>query len=360
MSTSAENPEFERGVSAPPAWRRVLRAVFQIGGFVIGIALLVWCVREAFSPENSEQLRTLRRASPSLVAALLALTALSIVLNGLVFWAVLRPVRRLRPVDLVAVNALATFLNYLPFKLSVLSRILIHNRRDGVPVFVIGSWFAAMGAVLIVGVGPLILATLITKQLGAVWLAIAGAGLAGAMFAVVVMARFFSGQRGLDRSIAIVDAFRMRPLSMLIRAGFVRDLHAGMEMLASPSAVALAVGLRLADTAAQAGRFAIAAHILNQPLGFDQALMYSVTYFAIGVLSPVGMLGFRESGTAGVAAFVGIADPRGFMIVPLLVGAAEAVVNLAGAGAAIAWLRPLRWLMPSRGPKSEPVPTSPA
>lgn len=337
------------GTEAPQADRRILRTVFQIGGFLVGIVLLVWCVREAFSPENRGQLKLLREASPELVAALLGLTAVSIILNGLVFWAVLRPVRRLRAADVIAVNALATLLNYLPFKLSVLSRILIHNRRDGVPVFVIGSWFAAMGAVLIAGVGPLILATLFTKQLDARWLAIAGAGLVVTMLVLVVMGRFFSGEKGLERSIGIVDAFHFRPLSMLIRAGFVRDLHAGMEMLSSPPAVVLAVALRLADTAAQAGRFAIAAHILGHPLGFDQALMYSVTYFAIGVLSPVGMLGFRESGTAGVAAFVGIADPKGFLIVPLLVGATEAAVNLVGAALAIAWLRPLRWLLPGKG-----------
>lgn len=332
----------------------------QIGGFLIGAALLAWCVAKALTPENRGQLALLRDASPSLVAALLGLTAVSIALNGLVFWAVLRPVRRLRAVDTIAVNGLATFLNYLPFKLSVLSRVLIHNRRDGVPVFVIGAWFAAMGAVLLLGVGPLILATLVSPRMSALWVGVASGALVGSTVLAVLIARWFKGPHGMARIVAIVDAFRIPPISRLIRAGFVRGLHAGMDMIASPSAVALSVVLRLADTATQAGRFAIAAEILGRPLGFDQALLYSVTYFAIGVLSPVGMLGFRESGTSAVAALVGIADPGGFVVVPLLVGAAEAVVNIAGAAAAIAWLRPRRWLMPAHDSEPPPEPTSPA
>ena len=83
-------------VPSPPLWKRLLRATFQIGGFLIGIALLVWCVRRGLSPENRGQLALLRSASPGLVASLLGLTVVSIALNGLIFWAVLRPVRRLR------------------------------------------------------------------------------------------------------------------------------------------------------------------------------------------------------------------------------------------------------------------------
>jgi hypothetical protein len=333
----------------------ILRLIFQLGGFLVGLALLGWCVQRALSPENRGQFALLRDASPSLVAAMMGLTALSIMLNGLVFWAVVRPVRRLKPPDMIAVNALATFLNFLPFKLSVIFRVLIHNRRDGLPVFVIGSWFAAMGAVLIAGIGPLVIATVISRSMDARWFAAAAISLVGAMASLVILGRIFGGQAGLSRSFAIVDSLRLRPLSTLVRAGFIRDLHAGMDMLASPRALALSVGLRLTDAMVQALRFSIAAQILGRPLDFDQALMFSVTYFAIGILSPVGMLGFRESGTAAVAQFVGIPDPEGFVVVPLLVGGTEVVVIMVFAGLAIAWLRPLKWILPGSRPPAPPT-----
>lgn len=325
--------------AGPARARRAVRVAFQVGGFVVGIGLLAWCVRAALSPENRAQLTHFREAPAGLIGAVLGLSAISIVLNGLIFWATLSPVRRLRRGDVIAVNALATFLNYAPFKLSVIARVLIHNRRDGVPVFVIGGWFAAMGAVLAAALAPVAGATALTHRVNAEWLAAALAGVAGAIFLTVLLARVFGGARGLERLTAMVDALRVRPLSLLIRSRLSSDFHTSLTMLASPAAVTLAVVLRLTDMVVQGARFVILAGILGWELGLDEAFLYSVSFFVIGVLSPVGMTGFREWGTAGVAAFAGVADPKAFVVVPLLVGAVEAVVNLTGAGAGFLWLR---------------------
>ena len=54
------------------------------------------------------------------------------------------------------------------------------------------------------------------------------------------------------------------------------------------------------------------------------------------------MLGTREGGVVGLAGLLGISG--GILPVTLLVGATEAVVNLAGAALGVAWLRPDRLL----------------
>ncbi|VAX41234.1 hypothetical protein MNBD_PLANCTO03-956, partial [hydrothermal vent metagenome] len=133
---------------------RVLRLLFQGAGFVIGLALLGWCVRVALSPENREQLAKLSEASLGQVAALLGLSATTLLLNGVFFWITLRPVKRVPLVDHVAINALCTFLAFLPFKIGALTRVAINNRRDGVPILTIGAWYGCMFAVMLAAYLP--------------------------------------------------------------------------------------------------------------------------------------------------------------------------------------------------------------
>ncbi|HRQ74272.1 MAG TPA: hypothetical protein PLU35_14715, partial [Phycisphaerales bacterium] len=142
----------------PPNARRkpYLRLAVQGLGFVAGLVLLGWCVRAALSPENREQLSKLGDAPAWAVAALLGLSVASVALNGLAFWCALLPARRLHASDVIATNALATFLNYLPFKLSAISRVVIHNRRDRVPLLTIGGWFGAVLGVMVVSLAPLV------------------------------------------------------------------------------------------------------------------------------------------------------------------------------------------------------------
>jgi hypothetical protein len=64
--------------------------------------------------------RAAGEAAPGPVALLFGCSLATLALNGLIFWVVLLPEKRLRVSDTLAtVNAFATMLAYLPFKLSV-------------------------------------------------------------------------------------------------------------------------------------------------------------------------------------------------------------------------------------------------
>ena len=134
--------------------RSIGRTVVQLIGYLIGIALLVWCIRLAFSEENSAQLATLKDAPAQSLILLLMLSLASVGVNGFLFWIALTPLRRLPLADVLWTNALATLLNYLPFKLSVASRVLVHARKHNVSIPRIGAWFASVGAVMLCTLVP--------------------------------------------------------------------------------------------------------------------------------------------------------------------------------------------------------------
>lgn len=326
----------------PSSARARVRIAVQVAGFLVGLTMLGWCVRVALQPSNQAQFSRLTGAPAWSILGMLGLTAASIVLNGVIFWATIRPVRRLRVSDVVAVNALATFLAYLPFKPSAVARVVIHNRRDGVPVGVIGAWFAAVAAVLLVALAPPTLASLWRPTIDAPWIAAAGGGVILLASAMMIVARFFRGERGIERIHAILDPLRLRIAQRFLRSRSWLHLHEGFTILSSPGVVAGTVALRLTDAGVQAARFVLAASILGQALPVEQAVIVAVTFFLIGVVSPTGMLGFREGGATGLAAALAFKDSEQFAAVALLVGAAEAIVNLTGAAAGLAWLRPDR------------------
>ena len=322
--------------------RSPVRLAVQVVGFLAGIGLLGWCVKDALSEDNRAQLERLLDAPAGSIGALVGLTVATLLLNGLGFWTALAPVRRLRVTEVVAVNALATFLNYLPFKIGAITRIAVHNRRDGVPLLMIGAWLVALLAALVIGVGPLVLVSLWCPRVDATWVG-ASLGLALVLFIVcVVVSRLFMGERGLTRLHALVDPLRIGLLSRFLRSERFQELHAGFTMTSHLGWFGLTVLLRLLDVGVQAARFWLAADLLGSPIGFDQAILVSVAFFLIGVMSPSGMLGLREGGSRIFAGLIALGST--FDTVPLLVGAVDAVVNLAGAGAAIAYLGPRRLL----------------
>ena len=339
-------------MSKRPAVATLLRVAIQIVGFAIGLGLLAWCVDLAMSEENREQLQRLSEASPLRVAALFALSFATIVLNGLIFHRTLAPVRRLRAVDVLAVNAVASFLNYLPFKASVISRFVIHNRRDRVPIAQIGAWLAAVAIGGLIAFGPFVLVSLWRDEMGAAWIAGGVAGVIGLAAATIALARRFSGDDGRRRLERLADALHLPMRTRVLRSRFFADAHSGLAMLADPVAVGVVAALRLADLAVQTARFLIAAELLDIALSPGQALLFALVYFFIGVVTPFGMLGTREGGTVGIAVLVGMSKTgyEAFAAVPLLVTATEAMVSLTLAGIAIAWLRPDRLLRLPAGP----------
>lgn len=326
---------------------RRTRAIVQAIGFAGGIALLAWCVTLALSPDNRAQLSKLTQASALQIVGLLGLSAAAIALNGLIFWIILRPARRLPAADVIATNALATFLAYLPFKLSVAARFVIHSRRDGVPVLTIGAWLAACAAALVATLGPILGVSLWRRGVDGWWWAGSIAGVALGTTALLLTARAFAGETGLARLHRLADPLRIAPLDRALRSHRFEHLHAGFAMLSSPWGVYGAAALRLADVACLTARFLIAAAVLGLDLPWPDAVLMGATYFFVGVLSPFGMLGTREAGTLGLAAAVGVASARAGVggeasplpVVILFVSGTESIINIAGAGFAVAWLR---------------------
>ncbi|MEO0716766.1 MAG: hypothetical protein AAFY58_07235, partial [Planctomycetota bacterium] len=355
MSTSADN-------STGPG-SRFVRVAIQVVGFLAGLAMLGWCANMALKEENRTQLERLLDASPASIAALVGLCAATLIFNGLIFWAQIRPVRRLRASDVIATNAIATLMNYLPFKMSLVSRVVIHNRRDGVPVLTIGAWLGAVAVTFFGTVGVVVGAAMLLGGVTITWWALVLAGLIAWVVVQWAGARLFAGERGLARVHQIADRFGPAILGKLMRSGAFVNLHAGLDMLAHPGATGTAVAIRLADMLGQAARLVVAASVLGETLGWASAI--AAGHFFIGVVSPFGMLGTREAGTAGLAGLLTLAAgasaaeaeaaAASFAVALLMVTAVEAVVTLGAGGLAVAWLRPDRLLKRGVPGESDPL-----
>ncbi len=320
--------------------RSLAKVLIQVIGFAASIAALGWAVKMALTEENRAQLENLQNASAGQVMALVGLSFSSVAINGLIFWVVIRPVHRIRATDVISTNAIATLLAYLPFKLSLVARIAIHRKRDGVPVLTIGAWFAAIGVLMLAVLGPMALVSFVLQDVSLLWWVGVVGSVAIGVGAVIVMARVFYGERGVRR-IASVGMLR----GWTEKESFAR-LHAGFDMIACPWSSSWAGILRMLDVLAFAGRFVVAAAVLGLPISGSDALLLGSVYFLIGVFSPFGMLGTREAGTIGAAALFGVSSvaigdggegPIAAAVV--FITAVETVVNLGCAGFGVAWLR---------------------
>ena len=330
--------------------RSVLRIAIQLIGFALGLALLGWCAREAFKPENREQIARLSEAAPGPVALLFACSFVTLLINGLVFWVVLLPEKRLKLSDTLATNAFATMLAYLPFKISVIARVALHNRREGVSLLTIAAWLGAVGGLVLTGLGPLALVSLWRKGVDPIWWAGSIGGVVVSLVAVLVVAGLFAGDRGLGRIHAIVDPLRLDPVNRFVRTDAFAKIHGIFGMLAHPPAVCGATLLRVMDVGVLTLRFMVAAAILGVGLEWEHAVLFASTYFLIGALSPFGMLGAREAGSLGIAGVLGFADAgESLAVVILIVTATESLVYLLSGVLGAVWIRPDRLI---RGAKA--------
>lgn len=332
--------------------RRWVNALVQLAGFGVGVALLAWCATLALKPENRAQLERLGEAPPGLIAAILGLTLVGLVLDGLVFHALFRPVKRLAPAGVVATNAVAVLLNYLPFKIGLIARVVIHTRRDGVPLFTVGAMLVANAAALACVALPLGVASAWRGTVDAAWVATAVGGAVGLTGLAIVTARALAGPGGLARMSRAVRFVPMLggALGRALGSRVFQQLHAGLPMVADPRGFAPAVGLRLLHFATMWARFWLAARVAGVPIEPESAVVAGSIFFLIGVFSPGGMLGAREGGTtwlAGRLALSGVTADS-FAVVALVVGAAESVVNLFLGGLGLVYLRPDRWLLRRR------------
>ena len=321
-----------------PEKRSGVRIAVQVVGFLVGIGLLGWCVRLALSDENREALSKLADATPGSLTALLGLSIVSVVANGMIFWGGLAPVRRLRALDVIATNALATFLANLPFKIGLVARIGVHNRRDGVPMAMIFGWFGAVTATLIITSAALLLAGTLARVLGGWTLAVAVAAMIVLSVVTVIVAKRLSGERGHRRLSRLIGRLGGKRALRLSRSQVMRELHMGLDMLASGRWVALVVAFRMIDFCSQGWRWVVAGELVEKDIALTDGVLIAGGHFLAGALSPVGMLGFREGAAMGTAGLLGL-DSREFAPIALLTAGSELVVVIAGAGLAIAWLR---------------------
>lgn len=341
---------------APPPPRRLAgslaRAVAQIGGFLLGLSLLGWVIAKALSAENREQLQRLADASALDVALLLLVSAVSVLTNGTVFWVAVRPVKRLWWRDVQAVNAVASTLAYLPFKLSLLFRFLVHNRRDGIPVLTIGAWMGCVVASMALALVPALGASVWRTGIDRWWWFGAIGGMVVCTGITIAIACVVRGDRSWGRIERFVrgtsGAGRGWPGRLVVRLSVLDRAHEGVRMLASPGTVGAAVGLRSFDLGLQATRFLLAARIAGQALPPDQALLAAAAYFIIGVIAPTGQMGFSEIGLVAL-------NGDQFAVVVLIVRAAEMIVAIPASLAGAAWLRVDKLLRLTR----RPLPSSP-
>jgi hypothetical protein len=285
-------------IEGPRGWSR-RRVVAQIVGLLVSLSLLGWAISLALSDRNQASWEAMRSAHWSTVLTLIALSLLSLTLNGLMFWITLRPLRRLKPMEVVGVNAISTFLSVLPFKVGLATRVLIHHRRDGVPFRHIVAWMAGMGALALATLLPLAAAGLWRRDLDALWWLVAVGGLLLCNGVGVALGRIAKSRPWLAR------------LSL-----------GSHQIVRDPVAVGGHLLLRLLDIAILAGRFTAAAAIAGHALPPDQAILIATTYFLLSVLAPAGTLGFREAGVAALGLARGL-DEGALALIALIVSVAE-------------------------------------
>lgn len=325
--------------AAQPKRPKAARFAVQILGFLLGLALLAWCLSQAFSEKNRGALSSLLDAPRWMPLAVAALALANLLFNGLIFWCLIAPARRLPISDVLSVNAIATFLNYLPFKLSVASRFIIHNRRNHVPLLTIGAWMAASAVAMLAVLAPLTLVIALRPKVDAIWFAISIPAAVASLAALCITARIFAGEPGLRRLHALADRIPLAFVSRLARSKPFTQLHAGFAMLAHPGMLALASVLRIAAIAAQSAQFVIVAKATGTTIAWDQAVVLSSVYFLLGVISPAGALGTPQGGTTALAKGLSLPGANVLSVVTLAIGAVEAVINLLAASLAVAWLK---------------------
>jgi hypothetical protein len=282
------------------------RIAVQVIGFLIGIALLAWCVRAAFfAGEHSAQHRAemwarLREAEPMLLIGLLAFTLASLVINGTTFWLTARPIARIGFAELQWLNLACNLLNYAPVRLGALARVLYHLRVNRMTLLQVGAWFMMIACIMVLGVGACFAALLLRPRIDLLWFAmVLGLMITGALLLRATMSHSLASRYGPSLSAAIRD-----PLSL---GG--------------------ACVLRLIDLACYCGRMTIAMTILGISVSAPEAVVLALVAFTVSLV-PFGRLGFREAAVALVASRMHSAGGDA-SILQLLGGDAAATAQLA-------------------------------
>ncbi len=249
------------------------KAAVQVIGFLIGVALLAWCIHSAVGSGDWSQLLN---APPRLFAGLLACTLASLVFNGAQFWVTAQPLKPLRFSELQWLNFAANLLNLAPIRLGVITRIVYHLRIDRLTLLEVGAWFASIAGVLGLGVGGCLAATMIRPELDGLWVLAAtvatavGAGLVRSLVTLPVFTRY---SRGVER------------------------------VIADPIALGGSCLFRLLDIGVFIARMWIAAEILGLALPGRHVVILALVALIAGLV-PFGKLGVREWAVATIAVWL--------------------------------------------------------
>lgn len=326
MSDAGDSASSSAAEANAPESRSAWRGIVQVAGFLLGLGALGACAYFAFSsPTYVAQMQRLIHAPWWQLGLLLLLSAGTIAAAGLVFESVLRPVRRLRMLDCIAVNSVCSALSYLPFKMSLVFRVLYHRRADGIPLLEIGAWLAATAGIILVSLAGPLAAGAFRQRLDAVWWVIAIGGLVMGGIVTVVAARWLAGPAGLSRISRLTAMARIGVLNRFVAGERFAQLHRGTAMLADPTSVARTLLIRAVDVGIHSARFYVAAMAVGLDLPLDQAVLAGATFFFLQAAAPTGVAGVREAGTAGV---LGLAHQGDLLVIVLAVAAAEATMNL--------------------------------
>lgn len=304
--------------ATPPTTARwtPTKLAIQALGLLAGAALFVWAVKSVLKPENQPALDKLRHAAPADLALLVALTLLSLAVNGLMFWLTLRPLQRVPLDETIAINSLAAFLTILPFKLGLLLRTVIHYRRHGVNARTLAAWLAAFAGLSVATLAVLTGASLWRKGIDIMWIAAVLAGLLA------------------TGGLALLTGH------MAKRSPVLAKLSLGADSIArDPAAVFGHIALRVVDIATYAARFYVAARITEVPITPSAATLMGSTYLLLNAAAPAGALGVAEMGTAGVATLAGIPNDHAALLALATTAALTLTSGVCSIGAWL-WLRP--------------------
>ncbi len=312
----------------PKGWRLAI----QLIGFAIGLGLIVWLARSAFQTDGRDGLRN--RATTGTLAGLIACSLASILINGMNFWIVVRPVRREGFWAIQSVNATASMLNFAPIRLGLVSRYIYHMRVDRMSFLFVTGWIFAIVISLMIVMGSASLATVLHPSIDMWWLLIA--------------------------SVPIGLAIILLPL--LIRIPAIQKKTRGSErMLSDRTALSGSLILRFLDLLTWAGRLWFASVLLDTGLSAGDVLLLSI-FAVIMSLNPLGRIGFREAAIAWIAPMLAESTLSSdeldaqFAQLALIESGAEAMVVIpVGLMAAIWWVLRVR-----RGATSEPPANTPS
>ena len=299
----------------PKGWRLAI----QLIGFAIGVSLIVWLARSAFETNGWEELSN--RATPGTLAGLIICSLASILINGMNFWIVVRPVRREGFWAIQSVNATASMLNFAPIRLGLVSRYLYHMRVDRMSFLFVTGWIFAIVISLMIVMGSASLATVLYPSIDIWWLLIA--------------------------SVPIILTIMFLP--PLMRLPAIRKKTRGSErMLSDRTALRGSLLLRFLDLLTWAGRLWFASLLLDTGLSTGDVLLLSI-FAVVMSLNPLGRIGFREVAIAWIAPMLAESTLTGdeldaqFAQLALIESGAEAMVVIpVGLIAGIWWILRVR------------------